>query len=133
MTGEGVVVKTDGSSATVRIEKKSACSGECSSCGMCKNPVYDVEAANNIGASAGDAVKLYMPSGKVYRAAFLVYMLPILVVFAVLGVCSLLNVRSVITAVVCAVALAVWFFLIRRYNSRANLQSEIIEIINKLQ
>ncbi len=131
MTGEGIVVKTHGGHATVRIEKKSACSGECSSCGMCQNPVYDVEARNTAGAHVGDKVKLYMPTGKVYRAAFLVYMLPILAVFAVMGVCYALSLPASATAIVCVVALAGWIYAIRRYNRRANLESEITEIVNE--
>lgn len=129
MTGEGTVVKTSGTHATVCIEKKSACSGECSSCGMCKNPVYDVEAENTVGAQPGDRVMLYMPSGKVYKAAFLVYMLPILAVLAVLGVCNLLGFHSGVTALICIAALGVWILIIRRYNKKADLNSRIIEII----
>ena len=89
MTGEGIVVKTDGKNAIVRIEKKSACSGECSSCGLCENPVYNVEVTNEAGAKTGDRVRLYMPTGKVCASAFLVYMLPILIVFAAMGICYL--------------------------------------------
>lgn len=130
MTGEGTVVNTNGLRATVRIEKKSACSGECSSCGMCENPVYDVEAKNTVNACVGDVVKLYMPTGQVYRAAFLVYMLPILAVFAVMGICYLLQAHTAFTAGVCILVLALWILIIRKYNSRANLESEITEIIN---
>lgn len=131
MTGEGIVVKTHGGHATVRIEKKSACSGECSSCGMCQNPVYDIKARNTAGAKTGDKVKLYMPTGEVYRAAFLVYMLPILAVFAVMGVCYVLSLAIYVTAIFCAAALAVWIYIIRRYNRKANLESEITEIVNE--
>lgn len=130
MTGEGIVVKTHGTRATVRIEKKSACSGECSSCGLCDNPVYDIEVKNTVNACVGDTVKLYMPTGDVYRAAFLVYMLPILAVFAVMGICHLLSVPTAITAIICIAALAVWIAVIRRYNRNANLENEITEIVN---
>ena len=122
MTGEGIVVKTDGKNAVVRIEKKSACSGECSSCGLCDNPVYDVEVIN-------DKVSLYMPTSKVCASAFLVYMLPILAVFASMGICYLLKTPTYFTAAICIVVLAVWFFIIRRYSKKADLKSRIESII----
>lgn len=131
MTGEGTVVKINGECATVRIEKKSACSGECSSCGLCNNPVYDIDAKNIAGAAVGDKVILYMPTGRVYRAAFLVYMLPILAVFAVMGLCYMLSTPAYVTAPLCVLILAAWIYIIRIYNKRANLESEITEIVNK--
>lgn len=131
MTGEGVVVSIDGTYATVRVEKKSACSGECASCGLCRNPVYDVKARNKAGAVAGDRVKLYMPTGKVYGAAFLVYMLPVLLILAVLGICSILNAPSYIAPIVCGAMLVVWFVVIRDYNKKVNLTSDIVEIVKE--
>lgn len=131
MTGEGTVVKTNGRYATVRIEKRSACSGECSSCGLCNNPVYDIEVINDAGAQTGDIVRLYMPTGKVYASAFLVYMLPILAVFSVMGVCSLLAVKTSITAILCVAVLAGWLWLIRTYNKKANLKSSIEEVVKQ--
>ncbi len=130
MTGEGIVVKTSGLNATVRIERKSACSGECSSCGMCENPVFEVESENKIGAKIGDSVKLYMPTKKVYMSAFLVYLLPILVIFAVMGICSLMGANGYVTAASVVAAVIIWFAGIKRYNESANLKSKIIEIIN---
>ncbi len=129
MTGEGTVVNVNGTRATVRIEKKSACSGECSSCGLCENPVYDIEAKNSANANVGDKVLLYMPTGRVYIAAFLVYMLPIIAVFASMGICYLLGAPAYITAPLCGLILIAWIFVIRVYNKKANLDSEIKEIV----
>lgn len=131
MKGEGIVVKATGLTATVRIERKSACSGECSSCGMCENPVFDVDVQNKIGAKTGDKVKLYMPSKKVYMSAFLVYLLPILVIFAVMGVCSLIQAKGYVTAAWVLIAVVIWIAVIRKYNKSANLKSEIVEIIGR--
>lgn len=131
MTGEGTVVKINGNRATVRIEKKSACSGECSSCGLCENPVYDIEAKNSANADVGDKVVLYMPTGRVYFAAFLVYMLPIIAILAVMGICYLLSAPTYMTAVLCIIILAFWIYIIRAYNKKANLDSEIKEIVKE--
>ena len=129
MIGEGTVVKQNGKNATVRIEKKSACSGECSTCGLCSNPVYDAVAKNEAGAKVGDRVKLYMPTGKVFATAFLVYMLPLLCVFAIMGACWALKAPTPVTVILCITALVVWFALIRIYNKKSNLESTIIDII----
>ena len=127
MTGEGVVIRTSAQTAIVQIERKSACSGDCSSCGMCSNPVFDVEAENKIGAVAGDRVKLFMPTKKVYLSAFLVYMLPVLSILAVLGICSLLSVNPYVTALVALLAIAIWICIIRKYSKSADLKSVIVD------
>lgn len=129
MTGEGIVVSVSDKTATVRIERKSACSGECSSCGLCENPVFDVEAENVAGAREGDCVKLYMPSARVYMSAFLVYMLPLLAVFAVMGICTALSLKAFVTAVCTVPVPVLWLVIIKAYNKRANLKSKIIEIV----
>ncbi len=131
MTGEGTVVKINGNHATVRIEKKSACLGECSSCGLCENPVYDIEAKNSANADVGDKVVLYMPTGRVYFAAFLVYMLPIIAIFAVMGICYILSAPAYITAPLCVLILIFWIYIIRVYNKKADLDSEIKKIVNE--
>lgn len=131
MTGEGVVLSIEGTYATVRVEKKSACSGECESCGLCRKPIFDVKARNKAGAVAGDRVKLYLPSCKIYGAAFLVYMLPVLLILAVLGICSILGAPSYVAPVVCGVMLVVWLLTIRAYNKKSNLTSDIVEIVKE--
>ena len=127
MKGEGIVLENKGEYAIVRVSKKSACSGNCASCGLCENPVYDVKAKNSIGADAGDRVSLYMPSSKVLFAAFLVYMLPVMVLIGVLAVCKALGFSNVVTAVLSIFSLACWLFLIKKYNKKVNFESVIDE------
>ena len=127
MKGEGIVVESKDGYAIVRVQKKSACSGNCASCGLCENPAYDVKAKNPIGALAGDKVSLYMPSSKVLFAAFLVYMLPVMVLIGVLAVCKALGFSNVATAVLSIFSLACWFLLIKKYNKKVNFESVIDE------
>lgn len=131
MIGEGIVIKNDGDTAVVRIEKKSACSGDCSSCGICSNPVYDTEVINKAGAVAGDVVKLYMPTKKIYISALLVYILPIIAIFAVLGLCNVVDAPNLFTAVACALVFGGWVWIIKLYGKNANLKSCATEIIRK--
>lgn len=129
MTGEGTVISTEKTYATVRVEKKSACSGECVSCGLCHKPVFDVKARNKVGAVAGDKVKLYLPSCKIYGAAFLVYMLPVILILTILGACSIFGAPAYVAPVLCGVMLIVWLLVIRVYNRKTNLTSDIVEIV----
>lgn len=129
MTGEGVVIETMGNMAKVRIEKKSACSGECSSCGLCNNPVYDIEALNNADAKEGDRVKLFMPTKKVVGIAFLVYMAPILAVFLIMGICALFKIDNYINAALCLLAILIWFLCLRAFSKKTELKNVITEII----
>ena len=131
MTGEGLVVEITGSKAKVRIEKKSACSGECSSCGLCNNPVYDVEAINKTDAKVGDRVKLFMPTKKVVGVAFLIYMAPILAVFLIMGICTVLNINNYINTALCLTAILSWFLLLRLFNKKADLKNVITEVIGQ--
>lgn len=129
MTGEGVVVEIIGNKAKVRIEKKSACSGECSSCGLCSNPVYDVEAINKANAKVGEKVKLFMPTKKVVGIAFLVYMAPILTIFLIMGICTVFKINNYINTALCLGAILIWFLFLRLFNKKADLKNVITEIV----
>lgn len=131
MTGEGIVIKIRGNTAIVRIEKKSACSGDCSSCGLCTTPVYDTEVINDANADVGDCVKLYMSTKKLYASALLVYMLPVLAIFAVMGVCGILNAPAAVTGALCVCALVGWICIIKVYGKRADLKSRAVEVISQ--
>lgn len=129
LTGEGIVVKVYGDRATVRIKRESACSGECHSCGGCTDKSFIAEAENKAGASEGDRVKLYLPTGKVYFYAFAVYMVPVLILMLTVGICRIADTVN-LYAVLFAIALfVIWFIWIRRYNKKEDIKNVITEII----
>lgn len=78
---EGIVVETSSDIAKVRARRH----GECSSCGMCPgdNAVV-IEAKNSIGAKPGQHVIFETEDAHMLRAAFVVYILPLIA--ALLGV-----------------------------------------------
>ena len=63
----------------VAIQRKSACSGECDSCGSCAHPeqLLVVEAQNSCGAHVGESVVLCAHSQQILSLAALVYILPV--------------------------------------------------------
>lgn len=85
----GVVKEIGEGIATVEIQRVSACGESCASCkGGCKPTAIRVEATNKARAQVGQRVKLNMEDKKVFKAAFLVYMIPLMGMIAgiVLGI-----------------------------------------------
>ena len=80
MTQEAVVTRLlpDGM-AEVAVRRTTACGGNCGSCESC---VFQNElktpARNSIGAAPGQKVLIESQSKKIFKAAFLVYVLPLL-------------------------------------------------------
>lgn len=73
----------DGGTATVMHVRESACSGDChkcSGCGAAKEAII-LEARNELGAKAGELVKIESASGPVLKAAMVMYMVPMLLFF----------------------------------------------------
>ena len=69
--------------AEVRMLRESACSGDCHKCGGCSAAKQEVRvrAKNEIGAQKGDWVYVESDTGVVFSAIFLLYALPIVMLF----------------------------------------------------
>jgi positive regulator of sigma E activity len=69
--------------ATVFLQRESACSGDCHKCSGCgaAKEVMIVEARNPIGASRGDLVVLETKTGPVMKAVGVFYVLPLILFF----------------------------------------------------
>jgi sigma-E factor negative regulatory protein RseC len=74
----GCVTSVEGDAATVSMPM----SGECKKCGICAvssgGREVLLEARNDAGARAGDMVEIEIAPGRVLAAAFIIYMIPIL-------------------------------------------------------
>lgn len=84
MTQEAVVTRLlPGGMAEVAVKRTTACGGNCGSCESC---VFQNElktaAKNPIEAQPGQKVLIESQSAKVFKAAFLVYVLPLLLFMA---------------------------------------------------
>ena len=69
--------------ATVFLQRESACSGDChkcSGCGAAKEGIV-LNAKNPIGAKTGDFVTIEAATGPVLRGAAVLYMMPLLLFF----------------------------------------------------
>ena len=83
MEQTGIVEECTGTMAKIKITRSSACGESCAACGMCPGKETVIEARNDCGAAKGDTVMINMSSGRVLNAAFLVYIVP--VILLVLG------------------------------------------------
>lgn len=82
MQETGEVVSVTNNTLKVRIYRKSACGDGCASCGLCKNNENIIEVKNSVNAQIGDKVTLEISSGKLFKAAFLVYIIPLIMLIA---------------------------------------------------
>ena len=78
MQQTGIVQKLHFNTAEVKITRSSACGESCASCGLCPGQTALVEAVNDVNAAVGDTVIIDMADKKVLGAAFLVYIVPII-------------------------------------------------------
>ncbi len=119
MVQKGKVISTEGSYATVELVRNSACSschhkdscgaGIIAGCG--KSEIVTVKANNLCGADVGDSVVLNSDSAKTLGVAFCVFVLPLIVTFAVYLVCAKLFPGAWITVAAPIVTFFVSFFV----------------------
>lgn len=128
MTGEGIVVSVGGNEAVVRISKASACSHDCSQCGGCSNPTYNMTVCNPVGAKLGDRVQIEASSSKVLVMAFLLYIVPVLFLIAAAVVAETLSGNTAVTLLTFAVVLGVWICIIKKANSKIKMQNTIVRV-----
>jgi sigma-E factor negative regulatory protein RseC len=85
-TEEGIIIKVESGTAWVTTTKTSACEG-CAAKSSCTvlggGKEMEVEAINDAGAQVGQKVVLHFQTSPLLKAAFLLYVIPIL--FLLLG------------------------------------------------
>lgn len=74
----GIVRKLNKNTVDVEIHRSSACGESCASCGLCPGTETITAAENTLNAVVGDRVIIDMSDKKVLGAAFLVYIIPII-------------------------------------------------------
>ncbi len=131
MVGKGIVIKTDGITATVRVHKASACGHECGECRLCSNPEIEVEILNPIGAKVGDTVTIGTDTSEVLKSAFMLYMLPIIGAMAVYALSGVMFNTIALRVIAVAAWIAVWFIYMRFYSKQKVTMSSAQEVVNE--
>jgi sigma-E factor negative regulatory protein RseC len=76
----GNIIRIDGEMAEVMVERHASCES-CGACGLGGKPQISFMVRNPIGARKGDRVEVELQIWKLYQAAFLMYTLPLMMLF----------------------------------------------------
>ena len=135
MTQEAVVTKLlPNDMAEVAVRRTKACGGNCASCESC---VFQNElktpAVNRIQAKPGQKVLIESQSRKVFRAAFLVYVMPLLMFLLGYLLASLLGLRESLQIVFSFAGMLLGGVLLvlsqKKLREKDQITFEIIEIL----
>ncbi|WP_202710678.1 SoxR reducing system RseC family protein [Sporosalibacterium faouarense] len=116
----GFVVNTDKDKAKVIVRRVSACGDKCTSCeGSCNVSGTIVNIKNSANAESGDYVEIQMATSSVLRTAFIVYVVPLILMIGSitigLNIGSTLGINNIELLGVAfgGVSLLISFFLLR--------------------
>lgn len=138
MRQQGIVTSVlDNSNAMVLVKRHSSCEN-CNACkmGNGEEKTIEIEAINRISASAGQTVTVDMEHQNVLKAAFIIYVIPLVALLVgVILTSRLINTFNVagnvemISALVGFIFMAVAFLVIKKKDSKFRTQEEYIPVI----
>lgn len=127
----GIVTSISGDQATVRFITSSACAG-CQASGVCDASGTNekiVTATSHEKIHPGDRVSIIMKESLGFRALFLGYLFPFLLVLTLLIVLTLLSFSEVIAGVASLLLLPLYYYLL--YLRKEKIGSKFSFIIKK--
>ena len=134
MQEQGLVVKIEGNTATVRVDKKD----ECSKCGMClfpKNASHiDFEAQNDLGVAEGDTVIIQTQKEGKLLGVLLAFLVPLILVGAGVLLGLLVFGNELVALGISVVLVIVWYvvlsFIDKKLKKSMGFKPTIIQKIN---
>lgn len=126
------IVKKEGIPCEVAVIRHQACGENCASCGGCRLSETVILAENTVGARVGDKVIVEIPDKTALSAAWLVYLLPIVVMIICLLAGYTFKIGEGSMAILALAVLAVSFFAVQLYTNRHSnrFKVKITEILN---
>ena len=134
MTANGKIKEIKENIATIEVFKESACTGKCEDCAGCKTSPVSATAYNEIGAKVGDVVEIYAPSKKVMKLAFLVYVVPVLILIfggMVFSFPGYKIIKSI--SIMLLICLYICFIIYENNKSKKNIQNTITRVIKSVE
>lgn len=139
MNQTGIVIDTHGDIAKVKLQKHSAC-GDCGACqhGV-ENMVIDIEALNEIHAETGDFVTVDLETANVLGAAFIVYVIPLVMFLVSMFLTkTFMEINAInynvelVSALMGFVAMAITFMIIKQNETRFHRSKKYLSTITSI-
>jgi len=136
----GTVIKTEGITARVRVQKRGACEG-CAATGVCESSEggMEIEALNPVHAKEGQTVKVSIAARAYLKGTMLIYGLPLMALIAgaiggkVIGEEYIKGFDSDIAAAVLGfTAFIMTFLFIRSWSKKAETKKEYKPVIDEI-
>lgn len=134
MTELGVVESIRDRNAVVSVKRSTACGDSCITCkAQCNVKGNKITVMNKLGAMPGDLVKIEMKTATVLKSAFMVYILPLLMLFLgyFLGEHKTGNETKAVFLGLVFFAVTFVFLLIWDKINKNKFVTEITEIVEK--
>lgn len=136
----GIVVKTEGVTATVRVQKRGACEG-CAVRGVCEpsEEGMEIEALNPVQAKVGQTVEISITPQTYLKSAIYIYGLPLVALIAGaiigknLGDLYIKDINSDLVAAILGFgSFFITFLFMRLWSKKAETKSEYKPIIERI-
>ncbi|MBQ3037543.1 MAG: SoxR reducing system RseC family protein [Clostridia bacterium] len=134
MRENAVVESVQGEYALVKVKRSTACGDSCATCSaQCKNQNSRIEVENKLGARVGESVVIEMKTSKVLKSAFIVYILPLIILFGTYFGADFLGYNETISVICSLVSFFITFIVLHFVDKRikSSLAGAIVEINNR--
>lgn len=136
----GTVVELTHGKATLQIPRSTACGDKCGSCSShCKQEKIEIDVKNRLNAVVGDRVEVESETKTILGAAFLVYIVPVVMLFVGMIVANMIAnsmgilLNEFVSLLIGVVFMAVSFLGIRLYDRQhSKKQIEIFTMIRRM-
>lgn len=109
----GIIENVEGTKITVQIERDSSCGENCAMCNACPGKNMMITLDTDIKFSTGDKVKLETNTKYVLLSAFIVYILPIILLIAGYAVHTLY-----LGLILMVISFIILFFIDKKINTK---------------
>ncbi len=124
MTSVGYITELKGNMAKVRFIRESACGGNCSSCTGCATKPIERWIVYTLNADKGDKVIIKSGSNKILFSAFILYILPLIMFFALYIFIDMFF-SEIISLVGGVFAFFLSFVIAKRYGNGLKIEYEM--------
>lgn len=128
----GTVVSVKGDMATVKVKRVSACGENCAHCsGVCETTTTKSIVQNTAGAKVGDTVKIESNSTDVLRAAFALYVVPVLVAIIMAVITYGIKMPDFLVILISVFSFFCAFVVIKHFEKKLVPKSYITKILGR--